>query len=69
MGLRCVCGDMFSCHRALAHWHISTLTHCGLRPAKFPFIKLKFSRSANDFSVLDVALSRYVRTRALSAEL
>ena len=32
MGLRCVCAGVFSCRRALAHWHISTLTHCGALP-------------------------------------
>ena len=32
IGLRCVCAGVFSCRRALAHWHISTLTHCGAPP-------------------------------------
>ena len=34
--LRCVCGNVFSCRRALAHWHISTLTHCGAPPRSIP---------------------------------
>ena len=40
MGLRCVCAGVFSCRRALAHWHISTLTHCGLRPLRSPHKKM-----------------------------
>ena len=34
IGLRCVCAGVFSCRRALAHWHISTLTVTEKHPGR-----------------------------------